>query len=475
MSKLQKSADGQTRNSLGEVVVSQPTLLTTESPQTKPSLQSLPGQVALEKRAPDEPEVASTSQLLKVAEKERMAENIHAVECAHRPPFEPQPRVQEPHIIQRTQALQEPIATTQHMEQRHQLQSREQAHHDQQAYSLQQPHPHHIGPTQQSTQHASIEPSATVPSNVFSMTGGQSSPEYKYKMTQLLRLAEEERARKHMHATDRTHMEPLTHVQQHRQPVEPQITVQEPQRMPQHGQAQHHPLAREQIPIEQQGYSLQDHQLQHTSPTRQLIPIEPLATATCLQHSVPHHSFNQGHQKQPTEPTATTPQPMYQTSSTSRFQQIPNPVPLSHGVDRLDPVVVQQFLKSRQCILVDVRGDDRVAGTIEGAIHVPAIDAVPFALRLQECVRQWKNKPLVIFHCQYSAHRAPQCANLYKEQAPQHQRVAVMDGGFRGWESLGLPVQQGIQGLDGQHSTNMYALQQGMQFAHLAQHMGRFK
>merc|ERR1712232_285529 len=105
-----------------------------------------------------------------------------------------------------------------------------------------------------------------------------------------------------------------------------------------------------------------------------------------------------------------------------------------------------------------------MGGTIEGAVHVLAIDAVPFALRIQEYVRQWKEQPLVIFHCQYSAHRAPQCANWYREQAPEYQRVAIMDGGFRGWESRGLPFQQCTQGLGGQQHSNMYALQQGMQF-----------
>jgi len=55
----------------------------------------------------------------------------------------------------------------------------------------------------------------------------------------------------------------------------------------------------------------------------------------------------------------------------------------------------------------------------------------------------WRHQPLIIFHCQYSAHRAPQCANWYREQAVQSQRVAIMDGGFRGWEATGLPVQGG--------------------------------
>merc|ERR1712008_302490 len=46
----------------------------------------------------------------------------------------------------------------------------------------------------------------------------------------------------------------------------------------------------------------------------------------------------------------------------------------------------------------------------------------------------------VIFTCQYSAHRAPQCANWYREKTDHRQRVAVLSGGFRGWEATGLPV-----------------------------------
>merc|ERR1712007_178241 len=45
--------------------------------------------------------------------------------------------------------------------------------------------------------------------------------------------------------------------------------------------------------------------------------------------------------------------------------------------------------------------------------------------------------------CQYSAHHAPQCANWYRERASPKQRVAIMSMGFRGWEGLGLPVQDG--------------------------------
>eukprot|EP00971_Amphidinium_carterae_P020489 403387-Amphidinium_carterae.1 len=74
---------------------------------------------------------------------------------------------------------------------------------------------------------------------------------------------------------------------------------------------------------------------------------------------------------------------------------------------------------------------------IEGSLHVPATEGrVPFAARIPElleshtpwpcmCVcllvctvvqarEQGGDRELVVFTCQYSAHRAPQCANWYR-------------------------------------------------------------
>merc|ERR1719491_974850 len=234
-------------------------------------------------------------------------------------------------------------------------------------------------------------------------------------------------------------------------PSEPVVQIQQHQ--------QHQQLYAQRSSQVPPGYPFQQQQLQQTStPFPYNAPTEPLA-------NMQHGSSFQAHHKPPHEPLTSSPQPSYQTSSSSKFQVLPHTVPLAAGVDRLDPVIVQQLVRSGQCILVDVRGEDRSAGTIEGSVHVPAIDAVPFASKIPDLVRQWANQPLVIFHCQYSAHRAPQCANWYREQAPEHQRVAILDGGFRGWESLGLPVQQGKQGLGCQQNSNMYAVHQGMQFA----------
>lgn len=123
---------------------------------------------------------------------------------------------------------------------------------------------------------------------------------------------------------------------------------------------------------------------------------------------------------------------------------VPNAVPLGSGVERLDAPTVCEYLRQRACLLVDVRDADRGVGCIEGALHVPAVDpAMPFYARVPELVRQWAGQPLVVFMCQYSAHRAPQCATWYRQQNNPRQRVAILVDGFRGWESFGLPVTRG--------------------------------
>merc|ERR1712137_940679 len=125
--------------------------------------------------------------------------------------------------------------------------------------------------------------------------------------------------------------------------------------------------------------------------------------------------------------------------------ELTNRVPTIKNVEHIDPVEVQELMECKRCVLVDVRGEDRAAGIIEGSVHEPAIDSegfVSFPTKVSELVQKWKDESLIIFTCQYSAHRAPQCANWYREKAPPQQRVAIMSMGFRGWEGLGFPVQE---------------------------------
>jgi len=146
--------------------------------------------------------------------------------------------------------------------------------------------------------------------------------------------------------------------------------------------------------------------------------------------------------------------------------EIPNAVPLVAGVERIEPEVVLQLIQSGSCVLVDLRGDDRAAWLIPGALHVQAIDTIPFAQKIPGLLQRFQNQPLVIFTCQYSAHRAPQCANWYREQADSRQRVAILSGGFRAWEGTGLPVELAPESLrqKGSSAADAYALLQGAQF-----------
>jgi len=152
-------------------------------------------------------------------------------------------------------------------------------------------------------------------------------------------------------------------------------------------------------------------------------------------------------------------------------------VPIIEGVEILDPTEVYNLLYNEECVLVDVRGDDRAAGLIAGAYHVPAIGEPMFPTRLPDLLRAFASESLVVFTCQYCAHRGPQCANWYREQANARQRVAVLAGGFRGWEAAGLPVaapvanpNEAVVSTPGNPNEgvppDMYALQQGSEFAH---------
>jgi len=161
--------------------------------------------------------------------------------------------------------------------------------------------------------------------------------------------------------------------------------------------------------------------------------------------------------------TVSQTQPISQSSIPYVPPVLPNTVPTIDGVENVAPDVVHQLIQSQQCVLVDLRGEDRAAGLIEGSVHVQAIDNVPFTWKVPDLVRQWEDQPLVIFTCQYSAHRAPQCANWYREKSDSRQRVAIMTGGFRCWEGVGLPVQS-LADHETAMASDAAALQLGTQF-----------
>jgi len=153
-----------------------------------------------------------------------------------------------------------------------------------------------------------------------------------------------------------------------------------------------------------------------------------------------------------------------QPQNTSMPTYIPHIVPTIENVENIDPKTVHDLLCKRKCLLVDLRGEDRASGLIDGAVHEPAVDKVPFPVKVPKLVQRWSEQGLVVFTCQFSAHRAPQCANWYREQANPRQRVGILAGGFRGWEALGLPVQQLALGEDA-HVADEIAVRLGAQFA----------
>lgn len=125
--------------------------------------------------------------------------------------------------------------------------------------------------------------------------------------------------------------------------------------------------------------------------------------------------------------------------------QFLNVVPTMKDVEHINPGEVQSLMGQRQCILVDVRGEDWASGIITGYFLEQGVNSdgsAPFSTSVPELVEKWKDKPLIVFTCQYSGHHDPQCANWYREKAPPHQRVAIMSIGFRSSEGPGLAVQK---------------------------------
>ena len=116
-------------------------------------------------------------------------------------------------------------------------------------------------------------------------------------------------------------------------------------------------------------------------------------------------------------------------------------------------------------VVIDLRGEDRAAGTIAGTLPIPALE---FLKDMQKWRAEFKGKPMVGFFCQYSAHRAPTVANLYRKDCHPTQRVVVMAGGFRGWEAQKLPVQNQSPQLS-QAAYDNIALKMGSELLSLSQ------
>lgn len=114
----------------------------------------------------------------------------------------------------------------------------------------------------------------------------------------------------------------------------------------------------------------------------------------------------------------------------------PNTMLTKPGVEHLEPQTICKAMQEGMCVLVDLRGEDRSADMVEGAVHTSAVDRdVSFVSKVPDLLKLLAAKPLVVFTCQYSAHRAPQCANWYRGEAKPSQRVAILSGSFQGLEA----------------------------------------
>ncbi|KAL0088159.1 Rhodanese-like domain-containing protein [Phycomyces blakesleeanus] len=88
-------------------------------------------------------------------------------------------------------------------------------------------------------------------------------------------------------------------------------------------------------------------------------------------------------------------------------------------------------------VIVDVRDLDYEGGHIPGAVNVPAHELMDKANTL---VEEYKDVPLVIFHCALSQVRGPKSARIYNEtksllKPESTQQVKILRGGFEGWHA----------------------------------------
>ena len=129
-------------------------------------------------------------------------------------------------------------------------------------------------------------------------------------------------------------------------------------------------------------------------------------------------------------------------------------------------------------IVIDLRGQDRACGAIPGTKNILAMDLLK---EIGKYVKDFEEKQIVAFFCQYSAHRAPtaagcmcsntlsvhiyiiiilcvfycflisrvyhnpskatlsagenqsnKVANFFRKSCPSKQRVLILEGGYRG-------------------------------------------
>jgi len=111
-----------------------------------------------------------------------------------------------------------------------------------------------------------------------------------------------------------------------------------------------------------------------------------------------------------------------------------NPAPVPQGVEQVGPGELAAQLESGLPLaLIDVRDTDQVdQGRIAGSTHIPR----GFLELKVETAFPDKSQPVVVYD--QDASRAPGAAASLR--ALDYQQVAVLTGGFAGWEAAGKPV-----------------------------------
>lgn len=91
---------------------------------------------------------------------------------------------------------------------------------------------------------------------------------------------------------------------------------------------------------------------------------------------------------------------------------------------------------AKRVAVVDVRDDDyNQGGHIKGAVNFPSAN---FTKTVTQLIEATGGADKVVFHCQFSQVRGPQCARYYEGKIRgidsfKGQEVCVLTGGFNSW------------------------------------------
>lgn len=105
------------------------------------------------------------------------------------------------------------------------------------------------------------------------------------------------------------------------------------------------------------------------------------------------------------------------------------------GPSELANVILGDKKPWKDYLIVDVRDQDWVGGNIKGSYHVPSES---FLNGVDKLIKDTKDIPTVVFHCQLSQQRGPKAARIYEETRNiihkpsdgQYFEALVLRGGF---------------------------------------------